>query len=87
MNIEQWGFIIGLAAAALTTISFLPQVIQAFRTKHTKDISLYTFLVLSIGIILWIVYGILIKELPIILANGATLILCISILIMKIKYG
>ena len=80
-------FIIGLMAAVLSTISFLPQVLQAFRTKHTKDISLATFLLLSIGIILWLIYGILIGELPIILANSVTLILSLSILIMKIKYG
>lgn len=87
MGINQWGFIVGLLAAALTTISFLPQVIQAFRTKHTKDISFATFLFLSIGIVLWLIYGILIGELPIILANSVTLILSLSILIMKIKYG
>jgi MtN3 and saliva related transmembrane protein len=80
-------FIVGLLAAVLSTISFLPQVIQAFRTKHTKDISRATFLFLSIGILLWLVYGILIGEIPVILANSATLILSLAILIMKIKYG
>lgn len=80
-------FIIGIMAAVLSTVSFLPQVIQAFRTKHTKDISFATFFVLSLGIILWLVYGIMIKEIPVILANSATLILSVLILITKIKYG
>ncbi len=80
-------FIIGLVAAILSTISFLPQAILAFKTKHTKDISLATFWVLSIGILLWLIYGILIKEIPVILANSATLVLSVAILIMKIKYG
>jgi MtN3 and saliva related transmembrane protein len=80
-------FIIGMLAAILSTISFLPQVLQAFKTKHTKDISLYTFLILSVGILLWLIYGIMIREIPVILANSATLILSLAILIMKIKYG
>lgn len=80
-------FIIGLIAGTLSTISFLPQVIQAYRTKHTKDISLYTFLIFSVGIIFWLIYGFSIKELPVILANSAVLILVLLILIAKIKYG
>ncbi len=87
MNIEQLGFIIGLAAAALTTISFLPQVIKVFKTKQTKDLSFATFFVFSVSLFLWFVYGILIGELPIILANGITFLLTLSIIIMKIKYG
>ena len=80
-------FIIGLLAGILCTISFLPQVIRISKTKHTRDLSLATFLILSLGVSLWLVYGILIKQLPIILANGAVLSLAILILIMKIKYG
>lgn len=87
MSVEQLGFIIGMLAAVLSTVSFMPQALQAFKTKHTKDISLATFLVLSIGILLWLIYGILIGELPVILANSVTLVLSLAILIMKIKYG
>lgn len=80
-------FIIGLMAAILSTVSFLPQVLQAYKTKHTKDISLATFIILFIGVVLWLIYGILIKATPVILANAATSILTLIILVMKIKYG
>ena len=79
-------FIVGVIAGALCTVSFLPQVIKVFKTKHTKDLSLATFLLLSLGIFLWLMYGILIGQLPVILANGAILPLAVLILIMKIKY-
>jgi MtN3 and saliva related transmembrane protein len=79
--------IMGLIAGILSTVSFLPQVIQAYRTKRTKDISLYTFLIFSVGIIFWLIYGFLLKEPPIILANSAVLVLALLILVAKIKYG
>ncbi|MBW2301993.1 MAG: SemiSWEET transporter [Deltaproteobacteria bacterium] len=79
--------IIGLAAGILCTLSFLPQVVKIFRTKQTKDLSLITFSMLSMGVFLWLIYGILIKEFPVIAANSVTLILALLIVIMKIKYG
>jgi len=79
--------IIGLVAGILCTLSFLPQVVKIFRTKQTKDLSLITFSMLSIGVFLWLIYGILIKEFPVIAANSVTLILALLIVIMKIKYG
>ncbi len=78
--------LIGLAAGTLTTIAFLPQVIKAWKTKHTKDISLSMFILFTIGIFLWFVYGILLNALPIILANVVTFILALTVLILKIKY-
>lgn len=78
--------ILGLIAAALTTISFLPQAMKTIKTRHTKDLSLIMYSVLTFGIFLWLVYGILINDLPIIMANGITLIFCIIILSMIIKY-
>jgi len=80
-------FIIGLIAGILCTISFLPQVIKAFKTRHTSDLSLATFLIFSLGVFLWLIYGILIKQIPIILANAAIFVLTLLILTMKIKYG
>jgi MtN3 and saliva related transmembrane protein len=80
-------FIIGMLAAALTTIAFLPQVIKAHQSKHTKDLSLEMFIVFSTGLILWIVYGVILQSLPIILANSITLLLCIYLIALKIKYG
>lgn len=79
--------LIGLTAAALTTISFLPQVIKSWKTKSTKDVALGMYLTLTTGIFLWLVYGLLIGNIPIILANGVTFILALSILILKVKYG
>ncbi|HLC88999.1 MAG TPA: SemiSWEET transporter [Candidatus Nanoarchaeia archaeon] len=78
--------IIGLVAAALTTWSFLPQVIKTIRTKKTEDISLAMFLVLSVGLFIWLVYGLLIKDLPLIIANLISFILTAIILFFKIKY-
>ena len=79
--------IIGLVAAACTTTAFFPQILQVYRTKQTRDLSLPTFILLTTGIFLWLVYGILLESLPIILANFITLIGCFYIVIMKIKYG
>ena len=78
--------ILGIAAGALTTISFIPQVVKIYRMKDARDISLATFSIFSCGVFLWIVYGVVVHEWPIILANGITLILSFSILIMKLKY-
>ncbi|MDD3421546.1 MAG: SemiSWEET transporter [Methanocellales archaeon] len=78
--------IIGLVAATCTTISFVPQVIRTIKTKHTKDLSLTMYSIFTTGIFLWLVYGILIKDLPIIIANAITLLFTFTILILKIKY-
>lgn len=78
--------IIGLIAGSLTTVSFLPQVIKTWRSKSAKDISLSMFLSFCIGVLLWIIYGLLLGELPIIIANFITLILAGTILFFKFKY-
>lgn len=78
--------IIGLAAATCTTISFLPQAIQVIKTKHTKDLSLAMYLIFTLGVFLWLVYGILVSDLPIIIANSITIIFASTILVMKLKY-
>jgi len=76
----------GFVAASLTTCAFLPQVIKTWRMKETRDISLWMYLVFTIGVSLWLGYGILIGNYPIAIANGATLILALIILIAKIRY-
>ncbi len=78
--------VIGLAAGIMTTAAFLPQAIKTWRTRRTRDISLAMFLVLCLGIILWLVYGILRGDLPLILANAVTLALAGTILVFKLKY-
>ena len=79
--------IIGMVAGTLGTISFLPQVIRAYKTKRTKDLSFATFFIFTCGTVLWIVYGFLTWQSPVIITNIAILILAVSILIMKAKYG
>ncbi len=78
--------LIGLAAAMCTTVSFVPQVIKVIKTKHTIDISLAMYSILTTGIFLWLVYGILVKDLPITIANSVTLVFTSIILCLKIKY-
>jgi MtN3 and saliva related transmembrane protein len=77
---------IGFFAAFCTTTAFLPQAIKVFKTKSTKDISLYMFIIFTIGVLSWLIYGLIINDMPIILANAVTLILSFFILIYKIKY-
>jgi len=78
--------IIGLLAATGTTISFLPQAIKTIKTKETKDLSLGMYTVLTTGVFLWLVYGIIIKDLPLIAANAVTFMFTSTILILIIKY-
>ena len=78
--------IIGFIGGALTTLALVPQAVKAWRTKHTRDISIWWILTLTVGIFLWLVYGILIGSLPIIAANVATLILAVIVLVLKVKY-
>ncbi len=77
---------LGFLAGILTTIAFLPQVIKSWKTRKTEDISIVMFLILCLGIFLWIIYGLLIKDFPIILANLITFILAFIILFFKLKY-
>lgn len=79
--------IVGLCAAICTTTSFLPQAIKTIKTKNTKDIALSMYVLMFVGILLWLTYGILIKDLPIILANVASSILSGIVLVMKLKHG
>ena len=82
-NIE----LIGLLAGALTSTAFLPQVIKTWKSKSAKDLSLGMFLVFFIGVILWLTYGIIIKDIPMIFANALTLTLSGIILYFKFRFG
>lgn len=77
---------IGFVAAILTTIAFVPQVVKTYKTRHTKDISLFMYVIFSAGVLLWTIYGIILGLIPVILANSVTLLLSIFVLIMKIRY-
>jgi MtN3 and saliva related transmembrane protein len=78
--------LLGLLAGTLTTIAFVPQVLQAWRTRSTRDISLAMFSTFSIGVALWLLYGIAIGSWPIVLANAATLVLALTILYLKLRH-
>jgi len=79
--------VIGLIAAALTTTAFVPQVVKSLKTKSAKDLSLGMFAMFCCGVFLWLVYGILNEDLPLILSNTITLLLAITLLILKIRHG
>ena len=79
--------LIGYIAAVFTTGAMLPQIIHSWKRKHTKDISLWYYLVLCTGILLWLVYGIILKEPPIIAANLSALTLALIIVGLKLQYG
>ncbi len=79
--------VIGLLAGALTTISFVPQVVRVWRTKHTRDLSLGMFIAMSSGVALWLCYGVIQHDIAVILANSVTLPLALYIVVMKLKHG
>jgi MtN3 and saliva related transmembrane protein len=78
---------LGLLAATLTTVAFVPQVVKTWRTRSTHDISLGMFAILVAGIVAWLVYGAIIGDAPLILANAVTLLLAGTILYFKIRGG
>lgn len=80
-------FIVGSIAATLIAVSFLPQVLKAHQTKHTKDLALSMLCLFAAGIGMWLVYGILTFSIPMILGNSATLSMAIYLIYLKIKHG
>lgn len=78
--------LLGWIAGTLTTIAFFPQLLKTWVSKSAKDVSLVMMITFSIGVFLWIVYGVSIQALPVIVTNVVTLTLAIPILILKIKY-
>lgn len=77
--------LIGALAGTLTTIAFIPQVIKTWRSRSASDISLIMFLLFSSGVLLWLIYGMMIGSKPVVIANGVTLVLALSILALKIQ--
>jgi MtN3 and saliva related transmembrane protein len=78
--------IIGLVAAVFTTISLFPQLIRIWRTKSTKDISMGMFSLFCGGVFLWFVYGVFMRDFPIMIANSLAFIQAAVIVTFKIKY-
>ena len=83
---ENFTTALGLFAGTLTTISFLPQLVKAWKSRSTHDISIGMFSLLAVGITLWIVYGVVSSDLPVVVANSVTLVFVGLILALKLRY-
>ena len=77
---------LGLIGATLTTVTLLPQLIKVFKTRSTKDISAGMFALFATAVFVWLIYGILIRDIPLIIANSFALVQAIIILGLKIIY-
>jgi MtN3 and saliva related transmembrane protein len=78
--------ILGFIAGTLTTLSFVPQVHKAWRTRRCEDLSYGMLLTFGLGVALWLIYGVLVRAAPIIAANAVTLSLIILLLVLKSRY-
>lgn len=78
--------LLGVAAGSLTTFALVPQVVRIWRTRSAEDVSAATFAVMSVGIVLWIAYGIRLAALPVIVFNAISLALSLTILALKARY-
>lgn len=77
---------LGLVAGVLTTIAYLPQLIKTWQSKSADDLSWSMLIILCAGIILWLVYGFSVRDIPIVAANIVTFVLASIILVLKIRY-
>ncbi len=78
---------VGMTGAVLTTVCWLPQAIQIVRSRETRAISLIGTVVLTIGIVFWLIYGLALVDWPLILSNVVTLALLLVILALKLRHG
>jgi len=78
--------ILGFIAGTLTTLSFVPQVHKAWRTRRCEDLSYGMLLTFGFGVFLWLIYGLLLRAAPVIVANAVTLTLIVVLLVMKSRY-
>ncbi|MBN4078334.1 SemiSWEET family sugar transporter [Nitrospina gracilis] len=78
--------LVGYFAGFLTTVAFVPQVLKTWKSKSASDLSLSMFSVFSLGVLCWLIYGVLLAETPMILWNTVTLILALALLVMKLKF-
>ena len=83
----KWVDIVGSLAAILTTVSFFPQAWHSFKTRDVSGVSLGMYSVFTVGVALWLVYGLLLRAWPIVVANVITLALALAILGMKVVFG
>jgi MtN3 and saliva related transmembrane protein len=78
--------VLGLVATCFTTSSFVPQVWRTWRTRDVSGISLISYAIITVGLALWLVYGLLRGDLPLVVANAVMVVLTATIVVMKIAY-
>ena len=83
--IDPFNESIGIIAAILTTSAFIPQVYKIYKEKKAQGVSLTMYLIMFVGVLLWLVYGVLIGSIAIIVANSVTAVLQLFVLIFKLK--
>ncbi|HDG1682048.1 SemiSWEET transporter [Kluyvera ascorbata] len=83
----EWASLIGYAAACLTTLSFLPQAIKVIATRNTQGISGLMYIMFVCGLIMWLIYGVMIEDTAVSMANFMTLVFAMPILIIKFRRG
>ncbi len=83
----SWTTLVGFGAGLCTTVAFLPQVIKTWKTRATRDISLATYLVFTLGVALWLCYGLLLRDPTLVLANFVTLVLAATVVVLKLRHG
>lgn len=84
MNTMQ---IIGISAGVLTAVSMLPQLIKVLKEKHVEDLSIMMLLVLNTGLVLWVVYGFMRDDAPLIYTNSFSVLVNFTLIILRIKYS
>ena len=83
----DWTAAVGFAAGFFTTVSFIPQITKIWKSKSAEDVSKKMFLAVAFGVTLWLAYGIILTQWPIILWNSISLVLALTILFLKYKFG
>ena len=83
---DDW-LMLGVLAGLLTTVGFIPQIIKGYRTKRMEDVSLLMPLVLGAGMLLWLLYGVSLENLPIIIWNAIAFALNIAVVVLKLRYA
>ncbi|MGA7457369.1 MAG: SemiSWEET transporter [Methyloceanibacter sp.] len=83
----QVEILVSAVAATLTTAAFVPQALHIIRHKETRAISLFMYISFAVGVALWLLFGVMIGNWPIIVSNAITLMLALAIIAMKLKYG
>ena len=79
--------LLGYLAATCTTVAYVPQVWTSLRTRNTAGVSAGMFSVMTLGVLLWLVYGVLIGDRPLIIANALSFLLSLSILVLRLRGG